>query len=538
MQLMESYHYSYYCLPSTLSAILILFPLYKSVKSWDIGVRVKVLTFILTQSFAGLVCETLLIASKTPELSLFWDRMMYVAIIIFPASLLHINIAYVKKKARPMKYWYWLYVPAVLFMAMLPTDFFIAGVEPTFWGWGKVVGPGYAWFQVYLGLFFELYFLFILYQFFTESSPRMKNEILCITIATFPTVIFGCAIVTILTVLNITRFNIMVHAFCMLWHCITISIAMLSKRPYDVFAHLPWFSFEKRQLQKDMAALIQSGDLPLDYGQIVEKLNNLLRVDIAIHTTNHVYANPGCDPVFADFDTETLFERQEILIRHQIPPDRPEYEILSRHNCDLVAPLFCEGKYVSAVRLGVGLTDNLYSKYDLTLIKGLLSQLRLALVYKNIAPIEPAKVVLHQLHGKVCSIQETGDVCVYVVNYDDQSVSRTEAEGNCRIAHPSNQNRTESNAEYLNNLLYAVQSCPACGSTHIYTAVNVTCIIDHQKKQMIEAVQISDRAEHGAHGCFECQHQWVSAPPPSPSPPPHVIDLNAYKTNMNRNGSN
>jgi hypothetical protein len=262
-----------------------------------------------------------------------------------------------------------------------------------------------------------------------------------------------------------------------------------------------------------------------------------LRVDIAIHTSSHVYANPGCDPVFADFDTDRLFQRQEILIRHQIPPHSPEYEILSRHKCDIVAPLFCAGQYVSAVRLGVGLTDSLYSEYDLTLIQGLLSQLRLALGYVNIAPINPATVVLHQSHGKVCSVQKTGDVCVYVVDYDDPSVSRAKVEGSCRVGHPSRQNQTGFDAQCLKNALNAAQACPACGSAHIYTAVNLAYIFDHQKKQMIEAVQINDRTAHGTHGCFECHHQWFSAPP-APSQPAHVIDFIAYKTNMNRDESN
>jgi hypothetical protein len=535
---MESYHFSYYCLPSTLSAILILFPLYRSVKSWDLGIRVKVLTFILAQSFVGMACETLLIASNTPELCLFWDRMMYMAIILFPASLLHINLAYLQRKTSAVKHWYLIYLPSVLFLGILPTDLFLAGAEPTYWGWGKVVGPGYAWFQVYLGLFFALYVIFILYQFFTEASPRMKNEILCLTIATFPTVIFGCAIVIILTLFNITQFNIIAHALCILWLCITISIAMLSRRSYDVFAHLPWFSFEKRRLQRDMAALIHSGDMPLDYEQIVEKLNHLLRVDIAIHTTSHVYANPGCDPVFADFDTDMLFQRQEILIRHQIPPNRPEYEILSRHKCDIVAPLFCGGQYVSAVRLGVGLTDSLYSDYDLTLIQGLLSQLRLTLGYANDAPINQPTVVLHQSHGKVCSIQKTGDVCVYVVDYDAPSVSRAKVQGSCRVAQPSKQNQTGFDVQYFLNALNSVQTCPACGSAHIYTAVNLAYIFDHQKKQMIESVQINDRSEQGTHGCFECHHQWLSPLPPSQPQPRHVIDFIAYKANMNRDESN
>ena len=534
---MEPYQYSHYCLPSILAAVLILLPLYMSIQWWRLGNRARVLSFFLTQSFVGMVCETLLIAARTPELTLFWDKIMYGAIIFYPATLLHINIAYVHDRSR-LSHWWFIYLPAIFFVALLPTDLFIAGVETTFWGWGKVTGRAFTWFRVYAGAYCLLYVVFIFYQYFTESSSRLKNEILCLTIATLPTVIIGCIIVIILSAYHINALNIMVHSICISWCCITLSIAMLSKRSYDVFAHLPWFSFEKRRLQRDMAALIHSGEMPLDYGQIVEKLNHLLRVDIAIHTTNHVYANPGCDPVFADFDTDRLFQRQEILIRHQIPPNRPEYEILSRHKCDLVAPLFCGGQYVSAVRLGVGLTDSLYSDYDLTLIQGLLSQLRLALGYVNVAPINPATVVLHQLHGKVCSVQKTGDVCVYVVDYDAPSVSRAKVEGNCRVAHRSKQNQTGFDAQYFKNVLNAVQTCPACGSAHIYTAVNLAYIFDHQKNQMIEAVQINDRAEHGAHGCFECHHQWLSTPPPSPSQPPHVIDFIAYKTNMNRDESN
>ena len=525
---MAFYEYSYYCLPSTIAAVMILFPLFMSMKRWDLGGRVKVLTFLLAQSLLVMLSETLLIAAKTPELTLFWDKIMYTGIILYPASLFHLNLSYAKR--RLSRYGGLVYLPSLFFLVLLPTDLFIAGVEPTYWGWGKLVGPAYSWFQIYAGIFFVAYCVFILYQFFTERSPRLKNEILCLTIPTIPTVIVGCMIVIILVLFNITKLNIMVHSICISWCCITLSIAMLSKRPYDVYAHLPWFNFEKKQIQKDVAELVKTGAMPLDYEQIIETLYKVLGVDIAIHTTNGVYANLDCNPVFADFSNKALFNQPGVLIRHEIAPNRPEHEILSRHHCDLLASLFCGGQFVGAVRLGVGLTDRLYSKYDVTLIYDLLAQLRLSLFYGNAVPMNPASVILHQLGDKVCSIQKSGNVRVYLVDYDEASTTQEKDGSHCRITQLPPHARKETDPSDFETILDSIHHCPECGSTHIYTAVKRACFLDHQKQQIIEVVQLAGTVEQGVHGCFDCLHQWRSYPEPTPPELTKVINFNAFKT--------
>jgi hypothetical protein len=270
--------------------------------------------------------------------------------------------------------------------------------------------------------------------------------------------------------------------------------------------------------------------MPLSYDQIIETLNKVLRVDIAIHTPKVVYANQDCDPVFVNFSNQALFNQPGILIRHEIAPSRPEHEILSRHKCDILASLFCGSQFVGAVRLGMGLTDKLYSNYDLMLIHELLAQLRLSLFYGNAVPLNPASVILHQLGDKVCSIQKTDNVRVYVIDYDDQSATKEQDGGGCRFEHLPLCSPLEPDSADFEKIMDSIHHCPECGSPHIYTAIKRTYILDHQKRQTVEVVQASGPVEQGAHGCFDCLHQWRSAPEHSPPQPSNVIDFNAHKT--------
>ena len=80
-----------------------------------------------------------------------------------------------------------------------------------------------------------------------------------------------------------------------------------------------------------------------------------------------------------------------------------------------------------------------------------------------------------------------------------------------------------------------VHYCPACHSVRIYTAVHVAYVFDHLKNRM-EAVRSVNLAEHGWHGCFACDHQWVSSTmiqknvaSKTPLKPSNVIDFQAFK---------
>lgn len=83
-----------------------------------------------------------------------------------------------------------------------------------------------------------------------------------------------------------------------------------------------------------------------------------------------------------------------------------------------------------------------------------------------------------------------------------------------------------------------VHRCPACHSPHVYTAAHVTYVYDHLNAR-VEAMVSDNFAENGWHGCFACDHQWVSSPliqtaipvEPPPGRPDNVIDLQAFRQN-------
>ena len=69
----------------------------------------------------------------------------------------------------------------------------------------------------------------------------------------------------------------------------------------------------------------------------------------------------------------------------------------------------------------------------------------------------------------------------------------------------------ESALNNIKEVARKVRRCPACRSEHIYTAINVAYVFDHHHDRM-DAVSTIDLAEHSWHGCFDCDHQWVSGP--------------------------
>ncbi len=69
----------------------------------------------------------------------------------------------------------------------------------------------------------------------------------------------------------------------------------------------------------------------------------------------------------------------------------------------------------------------------------------------------------------------------------------------------------DSALDNIKEVARKVHRCPSCRSEHIYTAVNVAYVFDHHHNRM-DAVSTIDLAEHSWHGCFDCDHQWVSGP--------------------------
>ena len=67
----------------------------------------------------------------------------------------------------------------------------------------------------------------------------------------------------------------------------------------------------------------------------------------------------------------------------------------------------------------------------------------------------------------------------------------------------------ESALENVKMTVLQVQLCPACRSDRIYTILNVAYTYDH-KGRRIDVQGIVNLAEHGWHGCYACNHRWMS----------------------------
>jgi hypothetical protein len=100
----------------------------------------------------------------------------------------------------------------------------------------------------------------------------------------------------------------------------------------------------------------------------------------------------------------------------------------------------------------------------------------------------------------------------------------------------------ESALDNIREVARKVRHCPACRSEHIYTAINVAYVFDHHHNRM-DTVSTLDLAEHSWHGCFDCDHQWVSGPMlqatlparqfPATARPNKIIDFETARQKMN-----
>jgi hypothetical protein len=159
--------------------------------------------------------EFLLIHSAKISTALFLDKIIYLAITIAIANYLHLAFVYPKpfKFMQSRRYMLaFIYLPAAFFIAFLPSDYFIADMQPEYWGWGKKEGPLYIFFRYYLAIYPLLCIsLFAIKR--SHADAKTKNGILLFTISCLLPGIVTLIVTVILQPMGINKFNIIVHSF-------------------------------------------------------------------------------------------------------------------------------------------------------------------------------------------------------------------------------------------------------------------------------------------------------------------------------------
>lgn len=425
---MGNFEFNTYCLPSALAAAVVLPSFYIALKNLKAGRRAWVLSFLLSQLFFCMICESLLIASATPEQTLFWDRMMYIPIIFIPSTLIHMMMHYLPGQKPKL----WVYIPAVVFAGLAHTDLLLTGVEQTYWGWGKVVGPIYPAFKFYFGSFALCFYISLCYAILSEKSARLKNELLCLAAGTIPTVFIGMLIVLVLPMLGITSGNIIINALCVIYLSLVLSYSILSKRLFDLYSALPVIGaqrqMEKRRIKESIEQLVLNGD-PLSWETIINKINAAFNVDVYIETGDSVFTNKESSSQFSIRHCLNFADSpNNLIVRHELPMRSAEHLMLLQHGIDMIIPLYIGQKLLAVIYLGIGISDQLYSRGDMGLLMRLCNQLKIAIHYlrhtQNLLnpELNKASVIVYKAEGEIYSVKKKGYVNVAIVDYDHNDI--------------------------------------------------------------------------------------------------------------------
>ena len=131
---------SLFCLPSLGAALALVFLFFYALKKGRRSPGLALLLSIIFHSLIYMVCECLLINTTRRPWALFWDKTIYYAIPVIAANYLHLSLAYPDpcNFLKSRRYLFALiYLPALFFICLLPSDQFVAGLQPEYWGVGQ-----------------------------------------------------------------------------------------------------------------------------------------------------------------------------------------------------------------------------------------------------------------------------------------------------------------------------------------------------------------------------------------------------------------
>jgi hypothetical protein len=410
---------SIYGMPALLGCIAFLYPVVKCFQLRRSNKKAEILFLLSLEGMWCLLCEIFVITAHSPESGIFWDRMMYAAIILMPATLLQFALSYRNQKA-PLYFW----IPAFFFLFTLPTNHFIAGVEPVCWGWTKLEGPIFGLFKTYLLLYLLTYY-YQSYQAYRSAPPKIKNEMryTCI-FSTFPPVAVGLLILIVFPVFGYTNANIMVFAVATVSHSLVVTYAITTDRLWDLD-----LSKRKRLLRKKLKMAVAKGRNLSSYQIAVAELARTFGCGITIlSATGETFSSPGCTPAHTTTETwKSVISCPGILIRGESGSDTDSF--LHDAGLDAILPILAKNELVAVVFFGAGLINNIYGSREMRLFKQIATNLRRSAYHfycvNTISHIKANPVVIYQSQGSILEITTPHDLVRVVAIDCDEDVLLT-----------------------------------------------------------------------------------------------------------------
>jgi DNA-binding NtrC family response regulator len=389
---------SLYSIPSLIASLILCFSFFFVISRHDRTPEIKILSCLIISAFIYMLCEFLLINTHDKSTALLIDKIIYIAIPI--ATALYLNLALVYPK--PFNFMRFtslitvaLYLPSLFFILFIPTNYFIAGMQSEYWGWGKIEGPLYNYFRFYLAVFHLACILSFVFK-LRNAEPKGKDGILLFIIASLIPAIAIVFVTLVLQPLGVKNLNIMFFSFSIIISLIIVIHTITNKDLlYDMQLLLaPAVKTHKYYFHKKLKALIN--DIHgVDYKQIVQMLQSVLKCAVGLNVNGKSAAACGGNDAFAQFRLEEL-EREIFDLQTMGKKGQEELLLLSRATfenfeaihaqleacgIEAILPIYDQGQILGTLKFGKGFSEKIYSKQDFQLISALWTQLVVALKY-------------------------------------------------------------------------------------------------------------------------------------------------------------
>ncbi|MCP4698692.1 MAG: AAA domain-containing protein [Gammaproteobacteria bacterium] len=369
---------SLWSIPSVITIAFLLIPFSFAVKNWNRSTDIKLLCAFLVQIFIYLIGESFLINSSTAAQALFWDKFLYAGVIFMPATYLHILLLYQRPMGITKKPYLGLilYALPVFQFSLLWTDLFIAGVQPTFWGYGKEEGPAYQFFRIYLVVHFIICLGVLYAQRRRARLDREKTAIAYLWVGSG--VPFGVVtVVLILQQIGIKSLDVACMPLSILIFSCILTYAMVKHHLFDLHILFgPLMNNRRYTLYQKLKRAIRQVRRLTRFKDVIALLHKTLECDVALNIKGHFVVAIGGGPGFRDFRLqENLLKkieihknnipslgRQLVLLRGRLPKGLEEIEQgMQANSIEAIIPLYAYGRLLGILKFGPGFAEKAFS---------------------------------------------------------------------------------------------------------------------------------------------------------------------------------
>jgi signal transduction histidine kinase len=180
-------------------------------------------------------CELNLVNASRPETALFWDRSLYLGLILAPTLTFILALIFPRPRAllkHPYKVL--ILIPCCILLLFLPTNLFVAGIQKEYWGFGKITGPLYWVFRVYFAVFMALTLATFYDSCKTARTTREKLQSKYLMCAIAIPGIIGVIILTIFQPLRLNALNTSVAPLASVLGTAILTFAIAKHRLMDI----------------------------------------------------------------------------------------------------------------------------------------------------------------------------------------------------------------------------------------------------------------------------------------------------------------